>query len=74
MCLNIVLQQVFSAVAQPIVDSVLRGYSGTVLAYGPTGSGKTHTMRGPTAAADLKSRAGIIPRWPPLFTLSTFIR
>ncbi|KAJ1422046.1 P-loop containing nucleoside triphosphate hydrolase protein, partial [Ochromonadaceae sp. CCMP2298] len=31
---------------RPIVDSALLGYSGTILAYGPTGSGKTHTMRG----------------------------
>lgn len=34
-------QEVFEAVARPIADSVLCGYSGTVLAYGPTGAGKT---------------------------------
>lgn len=38
---------VYDTVAKPIVDSCLKGYSGLVLAYGPTGSGKTYTMRGP---------------------------
>lgn len=38
---------VFDTVAKPIVESCLKGYSGLVLAYGPTGSGKTYTMRGP---------------------------
>ena len=32
--------------AQPIVQSAIHGYSGTIFAYGPTGSGKTYTMRG----------------------------
>lgn len=31
----------------PIIDSVLEGFNGTVLAYGQTSSGKTHTMQGP---------------------------
>jgi len=31
----------------PIVDSVLEGFNGTVLAFGQTSSGKTYTMLGP---------------------------
>lgn len=27
---------IFSTVAQPICDSVIRGYNGTIMAYGPT--------------------------------------
>jgi kinesin family protein 5 len=52
---------VFESVAVPIVDSVLRGYNGTILAYGPTNSGKTYTMRG---LGDNKDSAfvGVIPR------------
>jgi len=47
----------FETIALPIVESALLGYSGTILAYGPTGSGKTHTMRG----MGLEQR-GIMPR------------
>lgn len=39
-------QDVFQQAAQPIVESALLGYSGTIFAYGPTNSGKTYTMRG----------------------------
>jgi len=35
---------VFTLVAQPIIDSVMGGYNGTIFAYGQTGTGKTHTM------------------------------
>ena len=49
-------EEVYAQCAKPIVDSALRGYSGTILAYGPTGSGKTFTMRGKGADR------GIIPR------------
>ena len=51
-------EEVYNACARPIVESALRGYSGTILAYGPTGSGKTFTMRG---GADDET-SGIIPR------------
>jgi hypothetical protein len=51
----------FEVSARPIVDSVLRGYNGTLLAYGPTNSGKTFTMRG--VGTDPGSPLiGIIPR------------
>ena len=29
-----------------MVSEVLKGYNGTIFAYGPTGSGKTHSMFG----------------------------
>lgn len=51
-------QEVYERCAKPIVDSALLGYSGTIVAYGPTNSGKTFTMRG-VAGSDNK---GIMPR------------
>lgn len=39
--------EVFDAMGADVVDAVLSGYSGTLLAYGMTGSGKTYTMFGP---------------------------
>jgi len=43
-------EDVYRAVAQPIVEGVINGYNGAILAYGQTGSGKTHTMLGPNGA------------------------
>eukprot|EP00917_Polyrhabdina_sp_WS-2016_P015111 GHVP01032951.1.p1 GENE.GHVP01032951.1~~GHVP01032951.1.p1 ORF type:complete len:1338 (+),score=348.73 GHVP01032951.1:453-4466(+) len=37
---------VFSHVAKDIVDGCIRGFNGTIFAYGQTSSGKTHTMMG----------------------------
>lgn len=37
-------QDVYHESAVEVVDQALQGYSGTVLAYGVTGSGKTHTI------------------------------
>ena len=42
-----------------IIDSVLDGYNGTVLAYGQTSSGKTYTMQG---EMNNNHTEGIIPR------------
>ena len=42
-----------------IINSVLDGYNGTVLAYGQTSSGKTYTMQG---EMEQESTQGIIPR------------
>ena len=50
-------EELYDTTAKPIVSSALLGYSGTILAYGPTSSGKTFTMRG----GDDSTR-GIIPR------------
>uniref|UniRef100_A0A804LDV3 Kinesin-like protein n=2 Tax=Zea mays TaxID=4577 RepID=A0A804LDV3_MAIZE len=37
-------KRVYEAVAKPVVESVLEGYNGTVMAYGQTGTGKTYTV------------------------------
>lgn len=44
--------------SRPIVDKVLEGYNGTILAYGQTGTGKTYTMVGNSDSPQTK---GIIP-------------
>ena len=51
---------VYEVAAKPIVESVLEGFNGTVLTYGQTSSGKTHTMTGPSI--DDPEQKGIIPR------------
>ena len=35
-----------AVVGRPIVDNCMKGYNSSVLAYGMTGCGKTHTMLG----------------------------
>ncbi|CAN8259873.1 unnamed protein product [Cochlearia groenlandica] len=47
--------QVYEARTKEIVSAAVRGFNGTVFAYGQTNSGKTHTMRG------LPSEPGVIP-------------
>ncbi|EYU40548.1 hypothetical protein ABFS82_05G091500 [Erythranthe guttata] len=37
-------KRVYEIVAKPVVESVLDGYNGTVMAYGQTGTGKTYTL------------------------------
>ncbi|KAH9624861.1 hypothetical protein KSS87_002559 [Heliosperma pusillum] len=37
-------KRVYEVVAKPVVESVMSGYNGTVMAYGQTGTGKTHTV------------------------------
>lgn len=39
-------ESVYDNVGSVIVEAVLDGYNGTVFAYGQTGCGKSHTMRG----------------------------
>lgn len=51
---------IYQTAVMPIVESVLDGYNGSIMAYGQTSSGKTHTMLGPDID-DLENR-GIIPR------------
>ncbi|CAJ1453954.1 unnamed protein product [Effrenium voratum] len=52
-------QQVYDLCSAEVVRSVMDGYNGTVLAYGQTGAGKTHTMTGGHMGfAD----RGIVPR------------
>ena len=44
---SLTTRRVYEEVAGPVVESVLNGYNGTVMAYGQTGTGKTFTMSGP---------------------------
>lgn len=55
-------QDVFAGCVSQLVDAVLEGCTATVLAYGPTGSGKTHTMGMGTALHTIREHHGIIPR------------
>eukprot|EP00899_Mesostigma_viride_P014683 jgi/Mesvir1/23215/Mv22674-RA.2 len=48
---------VYLHAAKPVVEDVLQGYNGTVMAYGQTGAGKTYTLSSVNAAS-----VGIIPR------------
>lgn len=54
-------EEVYLQTAKPSVDSVLRGYNSTLIAYGQTGTGKTYTMEGFTYDYQDPNR-GIIPR------------
>ncbi|XP_051645567.1 centromere-associated protein E isoform X4 [Manacus candei] len=49
-------QQLYDGVAVPIIQSAVRGYNGTIFAYGQTASGKTYTMMGN------EDSGGIIPK------------
>ncbi|XP_057662680.1 kinesin-like protein KIF3A [Diorhabda carinulata] len=50
--------ELYRHVSVPIVEQVLKGYNGTIFAYGQSGTGKTYTMIGEIANND---RKGIIP-------------
>ncbi|GMT19509.1 hypothetical protein PFISCL1PPCAC_10806 [Pristionchus fissidentatus] len=50
--------RVYNVAARPIIENVLKGYNGTIFAYGQTGTGKTHTMTGDLEKAEMR---GIIP-------------
>ncbi|CAN1238290.1 Kinesin-like protein KIN-UC [Linum grandiflorum] len=53
-------RRVYEAVAKPVVESVLSGYNGTVMAYGQTGTGKTYTIG--KIGKDDASQRGIMVR------------
>ena len=57
--LNTSQEFVFDITCKDILRSALDGFSGTVIAYGQTGAGKTFTISG--TSSDYKYR-GIIPR------------
>lgn len=42
----------------PILNNILDGFNGTIIAYGQTSSGKTHTIQGTSEP----NNKGIIPR------------
>ncbi|XP_049644090.1 kinesin-like protein KIF22 [Suncus etruscus] len=49
-------QDIYAGSVQPILRHLLEGQNSSVLAYGPTGAGKTHTMLGSP------EQPGVIPR------------
>ena len=53
-------QQIYDLVGGPIISDVLRGFNGTIFAYGQTGTGKTYTMGILDRVRD--QTAGVIPR------------
>ena len=55
---NVAQEEVFEYV-KSVITSCTNGFNGTVLAYGPTGSGKTFTMSGSSSNFNYR---GIIPR------------
>ena len=40
----LVQEEVYEAAAKPTVIDLLKGYNGTIFAYGQTGAGKSFTM------------------------------
>eukprot|EP00047_Mylnosiga_fluctuans_P023431 m.137765 g.137765 ORF g.137765 m.137765 type:complete len:1223 (-) comp9581_c0_seq3:2173-5841(-) len=55
---NTTQRELYESSVHPVVLSVLEGYNGSVIAYGQTGTGKTHTIEGELAGEE----QGIIPR------------
>ncbi|GBN68827.1 Kinesin-like protein KIF3B, partial [Araneus ventricosus] len=49
---------IYDEVFRPLVDSVINGFNGTVIAYGQTGAGKTYTMEGQLGDPE---KEGVIP-------------
>ena len=45
-------KEVFDIAIKPIINNVINGYNSTTLAYGVTGTGKTHTIFGDLALAN----------------------
>lgn len=52
-------EEVFNSVALPVINGLINGYNGTILAYGQTSSGKSFTMQGDIKNDNMK---GLIPR------------
>lgn len=49
---------VYGAAVKPIVEAVMKGYNGTIMAYGQTGAGKTYTLSSVQSADNI----GMMPR------------
>ena len=57
---NTTQDSVYDRIARPVVTDVLKGYNGTIFAYGQTGTGKTFTMG--ILEFVKNENAGLIPR------------
>ncbi|KAJ5532949.1 hypothetical protein N7494_009501 [Penicillium frequentans] len=55
---DVAQQELFDAEVAPTIKHLFNGFDVTLFAYGVTGTGKTHTMRGGKSLAD----RGVIPR------------
>lgn len=56
---NVSQDEIFQSTSREVVDRTLDGFNGTILCYGQTGAGKTHTM---TGFLENYQNRGIIPR------------
>ncbi|QDZ22302.1 kinesin [Chloropicon primus] len=57
-------QAVYDVVGRPVIQDVLKGYNGCIMAYGQTGAGKTHSllnMANGSAKGEL-NQPGLVPR------------
>ena len=54
-------EDVYRSCGSGLVTRVMDGYNATIMAYGQTGAGKTHTMTGPGTSPNFALR-GVIPR------------
>ena len=52
--------EVYEALGRPVLEDVIQGYHGCVLAYGQTGAGKTHSLL--NMAEKSADDAGLLPR------------
>ena len=43
---NSTQEDIYREVGLPVLNNILDGFNGTIMAYGQTSSGKTHTMQG----------------------------
>ncbi len=48
----------YTEIGDDVVSDVLQGFNGTIMAYGQTGTGKTHTIFGDTSSYTHRDRAG----------------
>lgn len=55
-------QNIYETVAKPIVEQVLEGFNGTVMAYGQTGTGKSYTLTELSTSEEDSSSRGIMAR------------
>ena len=55
-------EELYTECVSDLVEACLEGYNATVLAYGPTSSGKTYTMGSGSALHSLDDQQGVIPR------------
>jgi hypothetical protein len=57
-------EDIYAKVGKPLLDNILIGFNGCIMAYGQSGSGKTYTMMGNHDRTDRNDSSdfGIIPR------------